>query len=816
MAEPALFPERGRSLGRWATIALVAIAAIRCTISIVPQVRFDVDPASNPEGYAGVGPAGSMLLDVGLLAACVLALAAERLAGRRVATWAVVLAALPSLAIIYHGAGNALDLFRGTTWLAAACAGVAAAHRARDPVDRRLLVAGVLAVAAPLLVRGIEQVTVEHAQTVEFFEKNKAAMFADRGWAEGTPAAEMFERRLRQVEATGWFGLANLYSAVMAFAAVGFSGLAAVALGRRESRGPAGVLCAILGLAALVLVGLNGSKGALVATALGAAIAVLASTTRGRRLAPYAAVAFVLLAAAAPVVRGFLPEAWHGEKSLLFRSQYLEGAIRSVPEAIPLGLGPDGFQAAYLRHKPTRSPEDVTSAHAMAVDWLILLGPLALAWLVLVGRFLLPRPAGPSIEPSPAEEGLGDPAIRAAVLVSLAVFAVQSVVEEPIADLVWVGSRGVAAVALGIAFVGADRALRAVGDRWWPVLFGALVAVMAQAQIEMIFFQPGLPAWAFLALGAIGGPLLASRARKDEEHPHHWLDTIPVALPGALALVVIGLGVVPQMRQDMAMDRAAELVTPLAAVREMWSGGMAQEVAAGKKGPKTEAVQAIVHRYGGVELEAGLRSALSAGDSAQARVAAVGKALQRFDAGQRARAADELRVADEIYPANQAAIEAAIKQLAIAGRRTFGARRAEIVDPVLHAAAIDLAAEHATVHDTARAWAMLSDLWLERVRAQSDEATVGVALGSLDRMLERQPRAAARHADRGDLLAAKGDFAAAAEAYRRALAIDADLELDPLAQFDPRLKASVEERLRTAEAASRGEAPPPHGWPFNR
>ena len=43
-----------------------------------------------------------------------------------------------------------------------------------------------------------------------------------------------------------------------------------------------------------------------------------------------------------------------------------------------VGVGPDGFQDAYLQFKPVRSPEDVASAHSMTVDWLASIGVVAI------------------------------------------------------------------------------------------------------------------------------------------------------------------------------------------------------------------------------------------------------------------------------------------------------------------------------------------------------------------------------------------------------------------------------------------------------
>src|SRR5262245_46811603 len=92
---------------RWmGLIGIAAIAIVRCLILFAPQVVFDTDPAlrdSTP--LAGLGPAGSMLLDVLLLASCVIALLGEWRTGARGVDWPIVLLSLiPMPVVLWHGA----------------------------------------------------------------------------------------------------------------------------------------------------------------------------------------------------------------------------------------------------------------------------------------------------------------------------------------------------------------------------------------------------------------------------------------------------------------------------------------------------------------------------------------------------------------------------------------------------------------------------------------------------------------------------------------------------------------------------------------
>lgn len=807
--------ESSQRIDAWRRIAaatIVGIAAVRACVAIVPQVRFDVDPASDPAGYAGFGPTGSLAFDVLLLAASATAIVLELAAGRRIIRWLVVAAALPGLAVLAHGIDDARDLFRGSTWLAAAFAAVAALHLARDPALRRLLVAGSLAVAAPMLLRGAEQILLEHPATVAFFEANRPQILAERGWAPGSPAAEGFERRLRQAEAVGWLGLANLFSSVMAFGAIGFAACAVVA----RPRGVASLLCAALALGCAALLVVNGSKGAVGAAALGLAVACI-GVRFGRGVAGWAAIAAIALAASAPALRGLFDEsAFGGERSLLFRSHYLAGAFGMASEAWPFGVGPDGFQDAYLRAKPARSPEDVTSAHAAFVDWLVLLGPLGIAWIALTLRLVVGWPRSDEGADERDERMDGRTPVVIAAILALALLAALSLAEESIADARWVLSRGGAAILFGLTFVAALRVLGRGGARLEPWLWGAIVAVLAQAQIEMILFQPGLSVWLMVALGAIAGP--PSRATAEPlpgAGGPRPLDAVPIALPAAAAMAILAFGLVPQWQQDRLLDRAAAEVAPLARIRDAWRTGWSEEVLrAASDGPTTKAMLSLVRETGGVELEAMLRSALASGATPQERGEAVRRALQRFDGGQRAKAADLLRAADEVHPTNPVALESAVKQLAAAGRRTLGTRRPDIVDPALHAAAIELAALLDQREGTARSAAMLADLWLERTRATPDAATLDATEAAVRAALERQPRGWGRWVDLGDALAVRERFAEASEAYATALAIDDDLELDPLVRMTPGVRATTVARRDAARIAAEGGAKPPAGWPL--
>ena len=162
-----------RSIG---LIGIATIAIMRCVIFFAPQVLFDVDPAHNPAPIGGLGPAGSLLLDALLLGACACGLLGQAIAGRRFDALLLVLAAAPAPIVLWHGAGDAGDLWRGSTWLSAALACAVVAHLVADRAQRLLLIALLAAVLAPLMARGVMQVPLvgtEYADTIAAYEDNR-------------------------------------------------------------------------------------------------------------------------------------------------------------------------------------------------------------------------------------------------------------------------------------------------------------------------------------------------------------------------------------------------------------------------------------------------------------------------------------------------------------------------------------------------------------------------------------------------------------------------------------------------------------------
>ncbi len=586
-----------RRVAAAAVVGIAAIASFQALVAHPAMLWFDVDPASDPFPFAGIAPSTGMALDAAALALAAVALRCARRgidrAGRRVA----FLAGAGAVVAFMHAASDAEQCWRAMQWVAAIVGGtsVAVVLRALGPADgriaRRAAIAVLLAAAVPVAWRGTLQVLVEHPATVAHFQAHKAEFLAARGWAEGSPQALTYERRLVQPEATAWFGLSNVASSMLAAGAVAFAG-AAVALRRARPAGAAMLGIVAVGCAALTAV--NGSKGALAVLAIGACFAawcaLRAPSAPARTRAALALLALPLVAVGVRAAVGLAV----GERSLLFRAHYAEGALRMVRESPVLGEGPAGFGPAYLRLRPWDSPEEVQSAHAAWADWIASLGLGGVAWIVASvavvawlaraacdGHVAGDGIAGTAADGDRRPAARAEPAARARlvpVLLALVVGVLAIVPEAPSLDDPALAARVLAALFAAACASVLVRAFAAPGRALAAGLAGAALALAVHSQVEMTLWWPGALAWVACLVGAVAGGAWPADARAaaaetpvDRPHPHSVSTREALARASIRALVAVHLvmaGVVlalevPGARSSEAfVARAAE---PLAA-----------------------------------------------------------------------------------------------------------------------------------------------------------------------------------------------------------------------------------------------------------
>jgi hypothetical protein len=748
---------------RLASACLVGIAAIACFQALVSHpvnLWFDVDPASDPFPFPGIAPSTGMTLDAMavILAAIAVWILRSRVDGVGIAVLA--LAATGAATAFLHALAGGDQCWRALQWIAAmlGAASVAACLRALPAPDARtvraVLVAILVAGAVPILWRGAMQVLFEHPATVEAYLANRAEHLAARGRTEGSPQALTYERRLMQAEATGWFGLSNVASSVLGAAAIVTAGVAC-ALWRPRRIGA--VLASLIAAAALALVALNGSKGAIAAVAIGAAFA--AWSVRGPRVPRIrVAVALALLALplAAVAARGVAGLSL-GERSLLFRAQYAEGALRTFAQHPSVGVGPAGFGDAYLLVRPALSPEEVQSAHAAWADWMASLGIGGVAWVVVLG-VLVAWCARAACDDGPAAADAATPA-RPRLVAALAVLAVATISIVPDAHalddhalLQRVLAALFAAAIAGIVVRAALMPGRAVA----AALAGAALLLAVHAQVEMTLWWPGAIAWVAALIAVVAGGV----------RPAHE----PAASTAEVRRLVLRAGAAATIAASAAL-----LTTAI---------------------PQARAAERAVEAAARPLAEFGLAR------------------LGIAPAPTRAIADDRLRLADAVLseqawgdrwlgrPSLRAAARA---QLALA----VAALRAD-TNPEDAERIVDAALAPFEVLPTCESDAASGGLVLESIlasdapaaRARRDEATALQAKWA-ELQVTFNPRSVRGFARLADARARTGDAAGAADAARRALAADDSYALDPLRQLPADERARLESLSASPSPAPR-------------
>ncbi len=594
MTDAALPPSsRSRLADLGFGVVLVGVV-VRMTATFDPMPAWSGDPFTSAAPIVGLTPALSMLLDAAVLIGAWLVLASAAGRGRSIVIASAV-AAVGVAPALFHALSrdsNTLDdTVIASAWLAAIVGAVAVWAACRDEQRWRIAAAVLLGSVGVLAAKGLVQNYIDHPETVAMYRQNRDAILAANGWSPDSAMARAYERRLLNAEATGWFGLSNVYASFMAAAAVSGAGLLAFARTRntplpRPTLLLAGVL-AVGGIAGLLL---TGSKGAIAAAGLGLGLVILAIAARRLKAVGAGKAAAVIVAAAVLLplmgvaLMALLPEA-KANLSLLFRWFYIVGASRTIAMEPLIGVGPAGFKEAYQILKPPISPEDVSSPHSMAFDWIAAFGIFGVAWvgLAIAAASFAARAMLTADNAAPAHVDAPTASrdiIRAVFLITALGTAAAAATEIALATpeaslvrvvglLVWV----LAAVAVGRRDIPIGILSAALGA-------GGLV-LLAHAQIEMTpaSVTSALTWAAWLAVAASG--VWIGRGTTLLRRSVAW-----IAPSGALVLVLLALPGV--LGWERSLRAAAAEAAPVAAASQRagvlatsgrWSGPEGREFA---------------------------------------------------------------------------------------------------------------------------------------------------------------------------------------------------------------------------------------------
>ncbi|MEE2681673.1 MAG: O-antigen ligase family protein [Planctomycetota bacterium] len=792
--------------------ALLGLIAFRCLVMISPDPSFDLDPMAEASPWFGLGPSGSSMTSIWILLASSVVLFGERFSGRGVDRGLLLLWMLPIIAVVLHGLGNGTSFWISVDWFAAAAGGVTLAHACRAPGVRALVLGGILGLCSILAVRGGVQLLFEHRETVEFFRANRESLLGAFGWAPGSVQADLYERRLLQPEATGWFGLSNLFSGLMAVAFVlGF--LSLLVVGARVSSGARALLYACWFGGFLTLIIVNGSKGAIGAMALGILVAsiplfVPAWRSRGVHLAGVMAVAALFLTFFIVIARGlFGVSAFAGELSLLVRWQYLVGAVQILAEHPWFGIGPGGFQSAFLAVRPALSPEEPSSPHNALLDWLVAYGIFGTSWVCLL--LLMAFRTGAST----FRAGAASPRQWLFFVFALCAATYGSfLLEAPTLTPVLVVFRLVG-LALGLVILmTAGSVLQSMRDSRVPWVMGATVATLGSlAVLDMLFSHPGSVALVWALLGSVS----VARSR-----PVEATGPIPAGTPAVCGVALFFAAVQPQQEVDRRLEEAAR---PLRAV-----AAFTNEIDRMPRSltpiTRMEALDAVLSRAGGLIDEGTLGfeeiSSLAPGSNDPSLIA---RALLRgIRPDLRRTAIEQLVTCWDLHPNHSTPAWASIDQLRLLSAEP-GLADADRFPVLLEALTrtqrmgaprrIDEEADASwfrsfpafidRLQDPVRS--AVTAAWIEQEAAQlaPEQASWEAVADAFRVALRHHPGDPKLHAALVDALRRLDDREAERAALEQALLVNRQKRLDPLVQYSDARRLAYEQRLEQLRQSSK-------------
>lgn len=594
-------------------VALLVPVLLPLVVVFTPTLYLESDPRMMGDVRSvaiSFGPAGSMWLAAAAIVIAALVLGVTVFAGGRIRWWSCGLVAAGILPCLLHMPEHFNSRLHGGAWIAAALLGLAAAHLAQFDRAKRLIVAAMIAMALPFFLQSAWYVYIDHPATVQSFHDNLDRDLALRGLTRDTPEYVKYLTRLEGNDAIGAVGMSNVFGSIVA--AISVLGLAVSVICLRKRSGwlrTVGVICVLmLGLWTLKLTQSRGAAMAMCLTAgLGVSFFVLTKyVSRSRGLVPVLCVLFVLMGSGAVLVRGAMgpPEDHHGERSLLFRYHYWQGATRLTidePALALTGVGPGRFKDRYESVRNPISPEVVSSTHNVFVDQAVMLGLGGVVWGVLLLGWLWQAGAAAGRclkekDTSNEEDEAVKPPVKMFILLAALVFGTQYYVQLPAlyaeTAILWLlGLLGFVSLAAFVIYPVLAR------SRAWITLGPALAAVMLllHAQIEMTFFWDSAAAfvWVVVGLASFSG----NEPQRDKPGKRSSLRFIPAVTVMLFGVVFAVAFADPTARQQDLLRRAGEAMRfthPAAALRELdaaahiipndptathWRVGLRQEIA---------------------------------------------------------------------------------------------------------------------------------------------------------------------------------------------------------------------------------------------
>ncbi|MBP7933895.1 MAG: O-antigen ligase family protein [Phycisphaerae bacterium] len=359
-----------------------------------------------------INPATTAWFDLVIWAAGILVAGAAVLS-RRAWRWTGleagwVLLILAAVVSTVFASNRRLALNGSADWLAAVVIVFLVANLSRDRLRIALVLAVLAASGVATAARSGMQATVEFKETWDHYQKTKEEFWRRQGIQLTDVRVDLFERRMKSREASGFFPFSNAQGALLAMCGFSLLGLLALRRRARWQQIVLGKLAALL----FLFIPLTGSKAGCAAGLLGLLLGgylwlysdAWRPQWRKTLASAWAAIAVcTLLVAIFGFVRGGLP----GD-SLNFRWQYWQVTGRIIADTFPTGTGALNYDWAYLLRKPIEYPEEIKDPHNFVLSTIAqwgAFGGLGLLILLAGGSLVLARTWGTageeSVEPVP-------------------------------------------------------------------------------------------------------------------------------------------------------------------------------------------------------------------------------------------------------------------------------------------------------------------------------------------------------------------------------------------------------------------------------
>ncbi len=571
----------GTGLAWFGLIAMVTLVMSRAMVEHDAFPWWVSDPFVFSPPVIGLTPTKALLLNLGVVLSCSFMLIGLLLCKERVGLISAILFLVGVAIVAHHGFHTFESVLEGSNLLAIVAVLYVASCAHKLGHAQQIIAAITLGFVLVLVVMGSYEMFVIHPQTIASYELTRDAFLAARGWTPGSFEALAYERRLSQPEPIAWFGLTNVFAS---FVGAGAAGL--LVLGwRTRTADRFSMLYLLGGLIALAGLVITGAKGGIGAFGLGLGLTIAALSITRIKLDGKAIVAMCGLVILGVIARGFVGERI-GELSLLFRSQYMVGAMRMFFGDPIFGVGPGSFQDHYAWVKPALSPEDVASAHSLPFDLLALLG---IGGIALIGLLIsIIARIRPGIESNDETPG---PDRRQLIQITMLIIAASSVVSirfgSPAMDmnLLVVQALGCALWA-GLALMIVRRDDLGAPIRWAMFAGASVLAIHAMIEVSATWFVSGM-LWALM----VGGACTTS-GKAGESKPRAILAAVVLGLIGSSAVFAMRLPSI--MAWENELNLAAAPAIEVSIQREALGGQPSPELNGLEFDGRTIAIEHLV------------------------------------------------------------------------------------------------------------------------------------------------------------------------------------------------------------------------------